>query len=70
MLLAFLEGKNDDQLRERLTKQVYIAQGFLLSACAMLSIDSCPMEGFDPQKYNEILGLKEHNLESCVIVPV
>jgi hypothetical protein len=28
------------------------------------------MEGFDPKKFDEILGLSDHNLASCVVVPV
>jgi nitroreductase len=70
MILGFLEGKSQEDLAIWLTKQTYIAQGFLLSACAMLGIDACPMEGFDPKKFDEILGLADHNLASCVIVPV
>ena len=44
MILGFLEAKDDIALAQWLTKQVYIAQGCLLSACAMLEIDACPME--------------------------
>jgi len=65
-----LEWRSEEAIAEWLTKQVYIAQWFLLSACAMLGIDACPMEGFDPKKYDEILWLADHNLASCVIVPV
>lgn len=36
-------------------KQVYIAQGFALVACAELAVDSCPMEGFDPAGVSQIL---------------
>lgn len=39
------------------TKQSYIALGFLLSSAALLGIDACPLEGINPQKYDEILGL-------------
>lgn len=70
MILGFLEGKSQEDLAIWLSKQTYIAQGFLLSACAMLGIDACPMEWFDPKKFDEILGLADHNLASCVIVPV
>lgn len=70
MILWFLEGKSEDELKIWLTKQTYIAQGFLLSACAMLGIDSCPMEWFDSTKFDEILDLNNHNLASCVVVPV
>jgi len=44
MILGFIEGKSQDDLAIWLSKQTYIAQGFLLSACAMLGIDACPME--------------------------
>jgi nitroreductase len=48
-------------------RQVYIALGVFLSAAAMLGVDACPMEGFQADKYDEILGLKEKNLSSVVI---
>ncbi len=50
--------------------QVYIALGTLLTACAELRIDSCPMEGFKPKEYDEILGLKDLGLTSMVVCPV
>ena len=37
--------------------QIYIALGQFLASAAMLGIDACPMEGFEPAKYDEILGL-------------
>ncbi len=49
-------------------KQAYIAVGNLLSAAASLKIDSCPMEGFDADAYNEILGLEEQGLNATVVV--
>lgn len=52
------------------TKQAYIALGVLLSAAADMQIDACPMEGFQPGKFDEILGLKELGLTSVVIAPV
>jgi len=51
-------------------KQTYIALGFLLTACAELKIDACPMEGFEVEKYNEILGLAEKNLNASVIAAI
>ncbi|MEI6275187.1 MAG: NAD(P)H-dependent oxidoreductase [Prolixibacteraceae bacterium] len=53
-----------------LTHQLYIGLGFGLVAAAELNIDTCPMEGFDSAKYDEILGLKEKNLHSVVILAV
>ena len=51
-------------------KQTYIALSNLIIACAELKIDTCPMEGFEPQKYNEILELSEKGLSASVIVAI
>ncbi len=51
-------------------KQTYIALGNLLSAAAVLKIDSCPMEGFDAAKFNDILGLTDKGLNTAVLVAV
>ncbi|MFD1096656.1 NAD(P)H-dependent oxidoreductase [Salegentibacter chungangensis] len=47
--------------------QAYIALGNFLSAAASQKIDTCPMEGFDAAKYDEILGLKDKGLTTAVI---
>jgi nitroreductase len=47
--------------------QVYIALGNLLASAAFLGIDACPMEGFDRNQYDEILGLKSQGLAATVI---
>ena len=49
------------------TRQVYLALGFLIYSAALLGIDACPMEGFVPAQFDEILGLKEKSLASKVI---
>jgi len=51
-------------------KQTYIALNTLLLACAELKIDACPMEGFDKQAYNRVLGLDEMGLNAGVIAAV
>lgn len=51
-------------------KQAYIALGNLLSSAASMKIDTCPMEGFDAAKFDEILGLKNKNLTTAVIAPI
>lgn len=48
-------------------RQVYIALGVFLTSAAMLGIDSCPMEGFDPVQYDQILGLPEQGLAAQVV---
>jgi nitroreductase len=37
--------------------QVYIALGQFMASAALLGVDACPMEGIEPPKYDEILGL-------------
>ena len=48
--------------------QVYIALGNLMTSCAALKIDSCPIEGFQADKYNDILNLK--NMNAAVVASV
>lgn len=50
-------------------KQAYIALGQFMLAAAMLGIDTCPMEGFLPAKYDEILGLSSQGLTTAVLCP-
>jgi nitroreductase len=40
-----------------MAKQSYIALGQFMTAAALLGIDTCPMEGIEPAKFDEILGL-------------
>ena len=37
--------------------QVYIALGQFMACAALLGVDTCPMEGIEPAKYDELLGL-------------
>ena len=49
---------------------VLTSEGVALAACAMLGIDACPMEGIQPDKYDEVLGLKEKNLHAVTALPI
>lgn len=51
-------------------KQVYLAMNNLLIAAGELKLDACPMEGFEPDKYDEILGLREQGLHAVLVAPV
>jgi nitroreductase len=51
------------------TRQVYIALGQFMTSAAMLSIDTCPMEGFEPAQYNELLGLPQQGYSAVVVCP-
>lgn len=61
---------DDSQIRQWMTNQLYLTLGALLTTCAMEKIDSCPMEGFEPQKYDELLGLDKMGLNSVIVLPV
>lgn len=52
------------------SRQAYIAFGNLMQAAAELKIDTCPMEGFESDKYNEILELNGKNLNAAVVLAV
>ncbi len=58
---------NGEQKREWAHQQVYIALGTMLTAAAMMQIDSCPMGGIEAAGYDEVLGLNELDLETSVI---
>lgn len=51
-------------------KQAYIALGFLLTSAAELKIDTCPIEGFEPEAYDRILNLREQGLTSAVVAAI
>ncbi len=70
MMAGLVSGKNPEQLREWTSDQVYIALGMLLSACAAVGLDACPMEGFDRAGFDEILNLKNEGCTSYAICAV
>lgn len=49
--------------------QAYIALGQFMAAAALLGIDTCPMEGFAPDKYDELLGLEAQGFTTAVLCP-
>ena len=69
-LVDSFSKKEMDEIRTWCTNQAYLAMGNLLSYCALEEIDSCPMEGFLPEEYDKLLGLKEMGLTSVLVLPV
>ena len=70
MILGFLSYMDDAQKKAWAEKQVYIALWNALASLAELKIDSCPMEWFSPQAYDEILWLTDEGLSSVVVLPI
>lgn len=67
MMLGSLARMTAAEAQAWATRQCYIALGVFLSAAAQLGVDACPMEGFQPDKYDEILGLTAEGLKAVVI---
>jgi nitroreductase len=51
-------------------KQAYIAFTTALTAAAFEEVDATPMEGFDADAVDAILGLREKGLRSSVLLPI
>lgn len=69
-LVVDFENRPEDEIKAWATNQAYLALGTLLTVCATEGIDSCPIEGFEPGRYDEILELDRLNLESVLVLPV
>jgi nitroreductase len=66
IVLGFIK---DRPTRDWSIRQVYIALGQFMTAAALLGIDTCPMEGIDPAKYDEVLGLAGGDYSTAVVCP-
>ncbi len=51
------------------SKQSYIALGNMMTAAAFVGIDSCPIEGFEKENVEEVLGLDTNKYQVAVVVP-
>lgn len=70
MILGSYPGRDAEINYAHAARQAYIGLGTALIAAAEQKVDSTPMEGFDPEKVDEILGLKDKGLRSVVILPL
>lgn len=66
MLGSLKQASDRGYVNEWCARQAYIALGNFMTCAAMLGIDTCPMEGFAPEKYDEILGLAARGLKAVV----
>ncbi len=51
------------------SKQTYLAAQNMMMAAAVMGIDSCPIEGFDKQKVEEVLGLESKKMQLALVLP-
>lgn len=68
MMKYAIETQSDEQKGIWVDKQIYLSLGNLLTSLSIEGIDSCPVEGFDKVKYDEILGLTDTT--SVVVCPI
>lgn len=66
MLNNYISSMSDTERQEWLKRQACIVFGQFLTSCALLKIDSCPVEGFDTEVMDQLLGLKEKGLTAVV----
>ncbi len=70
MLLKSYPQKDAQENFNHAAKQAYIAFSQAIAAAAFEGVDSTPLEGFDPDALDKILGLREKGLRSCVMLPI
>ncbi|MEZ7505560.1 NAD(P)H-dependent oxidoreductase [Flavobacterium sp. Arc2] len=68
MLLNSYSQRDPEVNFNHAARQAYIAFGLAVVAAAFEGVDSTPMEGFDPDSLDKILGLREKGLRSCVLL--
>ncbi|MFN5417393.1 MAG: NAD(P)H-dependent oxidoreductase [Flavobacteriia bacterium] len=66
MIYNLTQNQSEQKKNQWLTNQAYIALGNLLQSAAHLKIDATPMEGFNYEKYEEILELDQKGLKVAV----
>ena len=66
MLGSLRKATESGFVNEWSARQAYIALGNFMTCAAVLGIDTCPMEGIEPENYDQILGLPAQGLKTIV----
>ena len=69
-LLAGYPPRDAEVNFEHAARQTYIAFMAAITQAAFEDVDSTPMEGFDPNALDEILGLRKKGLRSTILLPI
>lgn len=77
MLRGYYEGlkasilpRSVEANHDHAARQAYIAFGIAVTAAAFEEVDATPMEGFDPDQVDAILGLRARGLRSVTLLPL
>jgi len=65
-----VSGERGAIAQEWAARQAYLALGNFMTSAALMGIDTCPMEGFEPEEYDKILDLSSKGLASVVCCAV
>jgi nitroreductase len=66
VILGDVHGHRKAFLSEWTRHQSYIALGNFMTSCALVGVDTCPMEGISPAKFDEILDLNPTRYRTVV----
>ena len=64
----FIKPLSEAEIKAWFGRQVYLALGVFLSACAEMGIDATPMEGIEPENYDKLLGLEGYTTLAAVAI--
>jgi nitroreductase len=66
MVSDVVQGARSFNVNEWATRQTYIALGNFMTSAALLGVDTCPMEGIEPVKYDKVLNLPDKGYATVV----
>jgi len=69
-LISIYTARTEEENFHHAAKQSYIGFGVALTEAAILKVDATPMEGFEADKLDELLGLREQGLRSTTLLPL
>ncbi|MBV7441677.1 nitroreductase family protein [Weeksellaceae bacterium TAE3-ERU29] len=64
----FIKPLSEHGIKAWIHKQVYLALGVFMSACAEMQIDSTPMEGIQPKEYDKILNQTDYKTVVAIAI--
>jgi nitroreductase len=60
---------SDENIYSWTARQTFLAAANMMSAAAIKGIDSCPIEGFEKEKVEEILGIDKTEFRLSLVLP-
>jgi nitroreductase len=68
MMVGSLTNQTPEARLAWAQKQSYIALGTMMAAASERGLDNAALEGFSPDKFDEVLGLAAHNLHATTLL--